>query len=73
MEILAIALIFVTLLLASTFIGTLWLMYLLVIAGLVMIWAVGVVVGVLFVLVAFVGSLLWEINKHYREKQHLRI
>lgn len=71
MEIVAAAFILIFLVLASAFIGTLWLACFLVIAVLAMIWVVGVVAAVVFVLTVFVSSLVWAIYEHLFERRRL--
>ncbi|MCY3859720.1 MAG: hypothetical protein OXG25_12510 [Gammaproteobacteria bacterium] len=71
MEIVAAAFILIFLVLALAFIGTLWLACFLVIAVLAMIWVVGVVAAVVFVLTVFVSSLVWAIYEHLLERRRL--
>ena len=53
------------------FVGALWFVYLLVIAGLVLIWLVGIGAGILFVVAVFIANLVWQTFKHYQEKRRL--
>ena len=53
------------------FVGALWFVYLLVIAGLVLIWLVGIGTGILFVVAVFIANLVWQTFKHYQEKRRL--
>ena len=69
MEIIAAALILIILVIALAVVGTFWLVLLSVIAALAVIFAGGIVAGLLFVFAVFVGSLIWEICKHYREER----
>lgn len=62
---------FIVLVIALAFVGALWFVYLLVIAGLVLIWMVGIGTGILFVVAVFIANLVWQIFKHYQEKRRL--
>ena len=72
MELLIAALILVGIAVAALVVGALYFVYVLVLFALAMLWVGGLFGLMLFGISVFIGNLLLEIYKHYREKQLLK-